>query len=231
MTICINCGVELEDGLIICPLCGMHPGEKDEQKAPVNYPSDVIGQHRKETRKYLWELFGIIAFSGIAACTILDLLISRGLGWSLFSDVSVLGAWIILTLFLYASKRPVILIPGLMLTILAGQLAIDLIGTEPEWFFPVGLPVTTAAFCASGIVTALYRKAHFTGLNLIASAIVLFSGFFVLTEIILDKFSGGPVDLRWSLIIAVSILPVALILFFYHYRLKKGNRLDSFFHI
>jgi hypothetical protein len=48
---------------------------------------------------------------------------------------------------------------------------------------------------------------------------------------ILDEYLNGVVDFRWSLIAAISILPVALIFFFYHYRLKKGNRLDSFFHI
>ena len=26
MTLCVNCGVELDDGLKICPLCGKDPG-------------------------------------------------------------------------------------------------------------------------------------------------------------------------------------------------------------
>jgi len=52
-----------------------------------------------------------------------------------------------------------------------------------------------------------------------------------MTEVILDNFFQGMTDLRWSLIAAVSVLPVALILSFYHYRLKKGKQLDSFFHV
>jgi hypothetical protein len=53
----------------------------------------------------------------------------------------------------------------------------------------------------------------------------------VLTEIILDKHVRGSVDVHWSLLAAVSILPIALVLLFVHYRMKKGNKLDSFFHV
>ncbi|MCK7532474.1 MAG: hypothetical protein MZV63_16290 [Marinilabiliales bacterium] len=101
MNICINCGVELDEGLKKCPLCGRDPGEKGvEDLITDNKPSNIINLQKKENLRYLWELFGIIAFSGITVCTILDLLISQGLRWSLFSDISIIAAWIIITLFL-----------------------------------------------------------------------------------------------------------------------------------
>ncbi len=232
MAICVNCGIELDDGLKICPLCGKDPGNKGEQEhIPENYPSGIIQIQRKENRRYLWELCGIIAFSGIAVCTIVDLLISKELRWSLFSDVSIAAAWIILTLFLFAYKKPFILVTFLMLTILAALFFIDLIASGPGWVFPVGLPVTLTAFIAIGAIVILYRAAHFKGLNIIAAALIILSGFCIITEMILDKYLNGLVVLRWSLIEAISILPVALVFFFYHYRLKKGNRLDSFFHV
>src|SRR5512137_1835903 len=99
MTLCVNCGVELDDGQKICPLCGKEPEKKIEQEQVTNsYPSGIIQLQKKENRKYLWELSGIIAFSGIAVCTILDLLTGKGLNWSPFSDVSLAAAWIIMTL-------------------------------------------------------------------------------------------------------------------------------------
>lgn len=208
MIICVNCGVELDDGLKICPLCGKAPENNSEKEhLPSDYPSDIIRLQRKENRKYLWELSGIIAFSGIAVCTIVDLLISKELSWSLLSDVSILVFWIILTHFIYSYKRTFIIVPALMVTILAALYLIDLITTGRSWFFPVGFPVT------------------------IAAALIVLSGFCVIIEMVLDEYLNGIIDLRWSLIAAISILPVALIFFFYHYRLKKGNRLDSFFHI
>jgi hypothetical protein len=232
MIICANCGVELDDGFKICPLCGQFSGINARQEQPAqSYPSDIIRLHRKENRKHLWELSGIIAFSGIAVCTIVDLLISKGLKWSLFSDVSILTAWIILTLFLSASKRMEILIPGLILTVTGALLAYDLISPGRKWFFPVGLPLTIAAFIAAGTVVALHRAANFKGFNIIAAALVVMAGFCIISEMILDKYLTGSIDLRWSLIVAISVFPVALIFFFYHYRLKRGNQLDSFFHI
>ncbi|MGA1977648.1 MAG: DUF6320 domain-containing protein [Bacteroidales bacterium] len=232
MFICVNCGVELDDELKVCPLCGQVQGNNSEQKhLSQNCPSEIIRLHRKETRRHLWELSGIITFSGIAVCTIVDLLISKGLKWSLFSDVSILTAWIILTLFLYLYKRTLIIITGLLFTILGALLAYDLLTPGTKWFFPVGLPLTISAFAAAGIVVILYQAANFKGFNIIAATLIVLAGFCIITEIILDKYLNGIVDLRWSLIVAISVLPVALIFFFYHYRLKKGNQLDSFFHI
>ncbi len=232
MTICVNCGIELDDGLKICPLCGKHLENSGEQEhIPENYPSDIIQLHKKENRKHLWELSGIIAFSGITVCTIVDLLINKGLRWSLFCDVSILAVWIFMTISLYVHKRTLIFIALQMLTILASLFFIDLIATGPEWFFPVGLPATIAASIAMVAIVILYKAAHFKGLNIIAAALIILSGFCIILEMILDEYLNGVVDFRWSLITAISILPVALIFFFYHYRLKKGNRLDSFFHI
>ena len=232
MVICVNCGVELDDGLKICPLCGKDPGKKEDNVYySDNSPSGIIQLQRIENKRELWELSGIIAFSGIAICTIIDLIISKGLRWSLFSDVSISAAWMILTLFQFAYKRILTIVILLMLTILAALFFIDLIGTGREWFFPLGLPETVAAFIAAGTIIVLYKVAHLKGLNLISAALMVLSGFFIITEIILDKYTYGTVNIRWSLIVAVSILPVALVFFFYHYRLKKGHRLDSFFHI
>lgn len=232
MTLCINCGIELDDGLKICPLCGKDPENKGEQvQISANYPSDIIQLEKKENRRYLWELSGVIAFSGIVVCTLLDLLTGKGLNWSLFSDVSITAVWVILTLYLFVYKRTLTLIIFQLLAILTALFLIDLIAEGREWFFPVGLPLAIAGFFAAGTVIFLYRAIHLKGLNLIASALIALSGFCIVSEIIFDNYRNGLMDLQWSLIVAVSILPVALLFFFFHYRLKKGNRLDSFFHI
>jgi peptidoglycan/LPS O-acetylase OafA/YrhL len=145
--------------------------------------------------------------------------------------VQISALWIILTLFLFFYKRPFVLTGFLLIIILTALFLINLIAGGTNWFLPVGLPVTVAGFVVSGAIIAIYKTARLKGLNIIASALIVLSGFCVILELILDKFLKGKVDLRWSLIAAVSILPVALVLYHYHYRLKKGNRLDSFFHV
>ena len=232
MNLCINCGVELEEGLKQCPLCGKNQGDPADVKVETsNYPSDIIHLHKTETRKHIWELTGIIAFSGIAVCTIVDLVIGKGIKWSLFADVSIISAWSILTFILLKIRKPWILITGLSATVLLMLLMFDLISAKADWFIPVGLPITLAAVFFVCLVVILYQYTRFKGFYILAIIFLSVAGFCILTEVILDKYVKGLIDLRWSLLAAVSILPIALVLFYVHYRMKKGNKLDSFFHI
>jgi hypothetical protein len=77
----------------------------------------------------------------------------------------------------------------------------------------------------------LYKFARFKGFNILAIIFLSVAGFCILLEIILDRYVKGVVDVHWSLLAAVSILPISLVLLFVHYRMKKGNKLESFFHV
>ena len=149
MTICVNCGVELDEGIKSCPLCGMDPDKSEEQEYLTdNYPSDIIRLQKNEKKKFLWELSGVIAFSGIVVCTFVDLLTLKGLQWSLYSDIAIAGMWVILTLFRYFRNRTLLLVTFNLMTILAALWGIDLLSRNRDWFLPVGGPVTLAAFSA-----------------------------------------------------------------------------------
>jgi hypothetical protein len=230
MIICNNCGVGLDDNVRICPLCSKDPLVSSEE-LPLNNPSGIISLHRKEIRNSLRELTGIITFCGIAVCTIVDLIINKEPGWSLYTDVSIIAAWLTLNLFMYALKRPRIFIPGLLLTFLSTLFMIDLLTTGEEWFLPLALPLTIAVSVSAGVISVLYWIANLKGLNIVAFAFLVLSGLCIIIEILTDKFPDGSVVLHWSLIVAISIFPVFLLILFYHYRLRKGNRLDSYFHI
>jgi phosphatidylserine synthase len=232
MNLCSNCGVELEENLKQCPLCGNKQSDPADGKAEtMNYPSDIIHLHKKETRKNIWELSGIIAFSGIAVCTIVDLVIGKGVKWSLFADVSIISAWLFLTFILLRFRKPWILITGLSSTLLFMLLMFDLISEKAHWFIPVGLPVALSAVLLVCLNVILYKFARFKGFNILAIIFLSVAGFCILLEIILDRFVKGHVNVRWSLLAAVSILPIALVLLFVHYRMKKGNKLDRYFHV
>jgi hypothetical protein len=232
MNLCSNCGVELEEGLKQCPLCGKNLSDKSDEKAEtLNYPSDIIHLHKRENRKQIWELSGIIAFSGIAVCTIVDLVIGKGIKWALFADVSIFSAWIFLTFILHKFRKSWMLITGLSATVLFMLLMFDIISPQANWFVPVALPITLAAVFFVSIIVILFRVARFRGFNILAIIFLSVAGFCVITEAVLDNHIRGYVDLHWSLLAAISILPISLILLFVHYRMKKGNKLDSYFHV
>jgi len=234
MSYCTNCGVELDEGIMSCPLCGFtlgtanisEPADKSEY-----YPSDIILLYKKETRKHIWELSGIISFSGIAVCSIVDLVIHKSLTWSLYADTSVLGSWICLTLILLAFRKYFIIVPGLLLTVLTMQFLFNLFSPPVSWFYGISLPITVAFFICASLIILLWKVAHFKGFNILAIAFMVLSGFCIVSEVFIDKFLQNKVDIRWSAIVAVSVLPLALVLLFVHYRMKKGKRLDSYFHV
>jgi hypothetical protein len=234
MNICSKCGVELDEEVTICPLCGktsgtgLGPEIKDQ---PGEYPSDIIHLHRKETRRHIWELSGIITFSGIAVCSIVDLVIEKKLSWALFADTSLLAIWICITLILMTYKKILVIIPGILITILTTLLLFDLFSAPVNWFYELGLPITIAFFLFITIIFILWHVAHFRGFNILAFAFIILSGFCIVTEVFIDKYLYGIVTVRWSAIVAVSILPIVLVLLFIHYRMKKGKRLDSYFHV
>jgi hypothetical protein len=234
MSYCTNCGVELDMDLTTCPLCGFTVG-KAQITTPADhsefYPSDIILLHKKETRRHIWELSGIISFSGVVVCTIVDLVIHKSLLWSLFADTSIVALWICLTLILLAFKKYFLIIPGMLVTILSVLFLFDLFSPPVNWFYGIGLPVTISLFVAVSIIVLLWKVAHFRGFNILAIAFFVLSGFCVVSEVFIDKYLSHKVDIRWSAIVAVSIFPIGLILLFVHYRMKKGKRLDSYFHV
>ncbi len=234
MNLCKQCGVELEKEVIKCPLCGKIIGEECDTEGPGltdNSPSDILLIHKTERRRHLWELSGIIAFSGIAVCTIVDFELGNELTWSLFADTSIIATWICLTLILMAFKKYFIVIPGLLLTILSMLFLFDSFNGSVSWFYAIGLPVTISLFASLSIITLLWKSAHFKGFNLLAIAFFVLSVFCIIIEIFIDKYIFNTVSIRWSAIAGVSLLPIALILLFIHYRMKKGKRLDSYFHV
>ena len=166
MNYCTNCGVELDKDLISCPLCGLTKGkveitEKNDQSE--HYPADIILLHRKEIRRQIWELSGIISFSGIAVCTIVDLVIKKSLSWSLFADTSILAAWICLTLVLMAFRKYFIIIPGLLITILTMLFLFDLFSPPVNWFYGIALPLTIALFRRYLLIGIFLIKLIFIG--------------------------------------------------------------------
>jgi len=234
MSYCTNCGVELDNDIVSCPLCGFTIGQgtiTEKKETSEYYPSDIILLHKKETRKHIWELSGIITFSGIVVCTIVDFVIHKSLSWSQYADTSLLALWICLTLILLAFRKYYIIFPGLLFSVLAMLFMFNLFSPPVNWFQGIGLPITMALFIAVIIIMLLWKVAHFRGFNILAIAFLVLSGFCIVSEVFIDNYTTGRVDIRWSAIVAVSIFPIALILLFVHYRMKKGKRLDSYFHV
>ncbi len=224
---CDQCGVLLDDGFDSCPLCETGG---TEAKTPVK-PREVLKVSRKEALRYLWELSGVVCITGIIIILLLNLLFTGGINWALYPVTSILWIWISLTILMFMNHRPIGMIM-LMLTNTLGMLALfNLFTKSINWFVPVALPLTAALFILSGIVTSISSKTKYKGFNLLAMVLIAVNILCVAIEVVTDLYIKGAISIRWSAIVSSAIIPIAAVLMFMHYRLRRGRRLDSFFHV
>ena len=232
--ICPNCGVVLDRGIEICPLCfndpAKGPGKAKEGISP-NYPSEILKMNARERAKYNWELSGLIAASGILVSLIVDLVLGKGLSWSLYSVTVITGIWVYITLFVFWLRRPWLLVTGLTLTTLAIQVVIDLLVLPVHWFVILSIPFTISFFILLSLVVILSRRARYKGFNILALAFIGLSIQCFVFEVFTDLYLDGVVSIDWSAITASAIIPFSAILMFIHYRLKRGLNLKSYFHV
>ena len=232
-TICPNCGVELDKGLKICPLCKDNNLPEDEvpDKSNIRYPTEILKMSERERKRYAWELSAIISVSAILVSLIVDMVIVKGLSWSLYSVITIVAIWNCLTLFIFANKRIWIIATGLLLNLLGMLVLIDLIEKPVNWFVQLGLPFTTSIVLLFTILLILIKKANFKGFNILALILISVSIQCMIFELFTDLYLQGKVTIGWSAITASAIVPFSGILMFIHYRLKRGKNLGSYFHV
>lgn len=231
--ICPNCGVELDRGIESCPLCeGIRETDNiGETSFKASYPSDLLKMNARQKARYGWELSGIIALSGIMVSLFVDLIIIKGLSWSLYSITVLTGIWLIISLFIFFRKKYMILLSGLAFTTLGMQAAIDLFAKPFGWFVSLSIPFTISFFILTAVVLLLTSRARYKGFNILAIVFIAIAVQCFIFEIFTDIYTTGEVTIDWSAITASAIIPFSGILIFIHYRLKRGLNLKSYFHV
>ncbi len=228
--ICPNCGVILDEGLEECPLCRSLPDEK-KKKGSEKYSSDILHLSEKKSRIQLWELSAIIAFSANLICIIVDMVIVKGLNWSLYAVTSITGLWLFITSFTFLLKRLILLGLSLALTTLAMLMIYDMLSPPMTWFMEIGLPVSLTFWILFGLFMVILRKLRWKGFNMLGYILIEISILCMVIDIFTDLYIRGSVLIDWSAITAATLVPLAGILFFMHYRMKRGKNLRSFFHV
>ena len=228
--ICPNCGVILDEGLEICPLCKSRPDEKPDKNNEV-YPSDILHLSERKSRIYMWELSAIIAVSASLICIIVDLVIIKGLNWSLYSVTAITGLWLFITSFAFLVKRPALLGMALAITTLAMLVIFDLLSPPMDWFVVIGLPVSLSFWILCAFFMFIMRMLKSKGFNILAIVFIELSALCIIIDIFIDLALKENINIDWSAITAATLAPVAGVLFFMHYRMKRGKDLGSFFHV
>ncbi|MFW6302816.1 MAG: DUF6320 domain-containing protein [Bacteroidales bacterium] len=225
--ICKHCGVELSPEMDKCPLCGNLPG--DNKPVKDRHKTDAFSFLKRS--RNLWEAFGVIALITIALTILVNFILDKTASWSLFVAGGVISVWLYYTIYQFAKHYIAIWAPAGLAVTLSNLLLIDALTGGVDWFISLALPLTTAAFLLAAGFALITKMVKYQGFNVLGFAILHIIVFCIVCEIFLKLHLYSQVELRWSIFVAASATPIAAILIFVHYRLKRGNDLKSFFHI
>jgi hypothetical protein len=227
--------VEVAENDAWCPLCNTKIPD------PVSMESDSPKKEVKESRKTLytkeinyrqvaWETLGILMAFASAICLFVDLLISRQISWSRYVLSSLGFAWLILTVIYFLYKRAIALSVCSALTILAYLFVLDWIDSGLEWFSTLGLPITLFSMASAYAVWFLSIKSQKRGLNVVAYFLFAVVINCLVIEGAVNFYLSSRIFMNWSLIVALSVIPEAVIFLYLHYRLLRHREVKRYFH-
>lgn len=227
MSICKNCGVDLGDGNEICPLCE----PSDTRNTRVASPADLFRVSRIQNARHLYEIFMLILISGVIITIAIDAVFGQGMTWSLATTTSI-GYLIAMVSGVYLLRgKPYLIIAVTTLATLLFLRLIDRFTGDNGWSGAVGIPMALSGALLTAAVIFLNSLSRYKGLNLLSTILVALAVFTVIIEFLIDRLVASVFTPQWSVVTAASLLIIAMIFIFIHYRLKRGRSLGRLFHI
>lgn len=233
---CKKCGVELEDNMLNCPLCGTPVADGGKV---VNRGLSVVEQygykepHRpmnEPQKRFTWEIVSIILVSATIGAVGIDLIINHRISWSEYPIAINLVIFSYVSLFAFWKVNTVIRLVGCFFLSSLFLLGLDMLTSGIDWSVTIAIPLLFTGNLVVALLVTMIRISRYKGINLIAYGFVAAAIQSVFIDGILSFFKTGSFRLGWSLIVVACVVPVVLVLLFVHFRLKRGRRLESFFH-
>ncbi len=236
MPYCSRCGVEVDNDVVNCPLCNT-PIQHFEETGPAEsrYPADDVEPRPRigdrGRRRILWEVLTLLYAIGVIVVVGSDLRVDAAVDWSLYPTISIVFAWICTTLLIFFRKQPATIVIGTIVSTIAFLAATDLVDGKIEWFFPLGLPILALFVIISGIISVATIRAKERGLNVVAFVLIGIAVFCFGVDLLVSLYLTATVDFTWSIVVLLTLIPVAIILLFLHYRLRNRFDLKRVFHL
>ena len=240
MAYCKNCGVELEQNTMFCPLCGNEVGNSIDITKKVNEKPEQLSQadnfqnnklNKWERIKLLWEISTIILFFSILITAIIDFIMNKNITWSSYPVLSCISIFAYITQIVFLRKIRIIQFFFSIIIISGYLLSISLIQGNYNWAVFIAIPIVFSVHIIGLLLIFTINKCKNAGFNILAYSFLSIGIFIILLELIISLYYHMFPLLGWSIIAFVSILPVVALLLFFHFRLKKGTSLKKFFHI
>jgi len=238
---CSYCGVELEENVNYCSLCGkpVHVTESNNQAILQthlkNREDQLMSDYQKlsisQKKKIFNKISAIILFSGAAISLVIDFLLNNHIGWSRFPATIALVLYINIIITPLFSRRQYSWMALSFLSISGLFAALDWFTGATRWALELGIPLLLVAYVGVFTVCKIIAQTAQKGLNVIAYALLGAGILCLFTDGIISFFQKGLVLLNWSLIVIAAVILIAILLLYIQYRLKKVTDLKRFFHI
>jgi hypothetical protein len=234
MNICKNCGVELEAEMPVCPLCQEPVTGQGSAQPAIKVPQPFLQHHpimSQPQKKFTWEIISLILLSCIITTFLINYIINKKISWSEYPVAISLTIFSYVSIFAFWRRQT---IPQLAASFILSSLFLILLDalTGPvKWSIKLGIPLLLAVNLVVTILVTITRLSKHKGINLVAYAFLAAALLCLGTEAVLSNFKTGSFHFNWSIIVAGCATPIALVLFFVYFRLKKGRSLEKTFHI
>ena len=219
MILCPYCGVEVDDAAAPCPLC-QRPVSQDvslgPRRAPTNAPAAAAGplEARRRVRRWLLELFAVLAAVGSTVILVIGLSSGHGLEWARYPLAGIWFLWLLAIAPLYLPSRHGAILAVESAVIAAFLAVLDQFTSGPAWFLPLALPMTALAAIDLYAALVFIRQPGRSPFAAIAASLLAAGVFAFGLEVLLDHFLEGHMHPGWSLVALGSVLPLVLLLLY-----------------
>jgi hypothetical protein len=215
MTLCKHCDVVVEEDARYCPLCRnpIHPGtgeEESEPEAPSRRPYEGV----RPMRRWLLEIFSLLAVTGSLVVLAADFAPDMSLSWAGYPLAGIAFLWLSTVLAMFCSSRTSIYLPAEIATTCLFLFVLDRLTPGPPWFLPLALPLTLLVGTVLAMTLTVVRKLRLSPFAATAAAMVA-AGVFVLgLELLLNSYRDQRWFVSWSAVAFVCMLPLVLLLLY-----------------
>ncbi len=238
---CPNCGVELEENVNFCSLCGEPLMDKSAENTAfirsgkMRREEKLLTEYQQLTgfqkRKIFWQISGLILISAIITTLLIDFIGNRHITWSKYPATISLVLFINFTLSTFLRRKIILMVLLSFLSVTGLFVLFDFYAGNTGWEIQLGTPLILAAYLTVFALIVLVRKARQKGLNIIAFSLMAAGLLCICIEGIISVYSQSSFHFSWSLIVMVSVAIISMLLLYIHYRLKRATDLKRFFHI
>ena len=231
MKLCAKCGVEIDDDLVRCPLCGaslagdqqVDPAEAGGGEASDGNRPEGFDERRKKARFWLWEMFTIVFVATAIIVAATDFAYGFDLSWAVYPLTSLAFVWVVVTTIIALGKDIPLAYGAITVALLVYLFTLDALLPGTHWFVPFALPITLLVAAVGGGTAGAVRALKLSVFQAMAASLCAIGVFVLGLEVILSFALSLDSVLSWSIVAFGGCLSIALLLWLINKRLRERH--------